>query len=137
MKRNPTSIEVVAGALVDHAGRILLQQRHADRQHGGLWEFPGGKVESGESAVAALIRELHEELGIDLAPDGPERLAAAADPAGGLVITLYTCLDWTGDPRCLDAQTLGWFTPQEMPGLAMPPLDRPLAAALELWLQQR
>ena len=137
MKRNPTSIEVVAGALVDHAGRILLQQRHADRQHGGLWEFPGGKVESGETAVAALIRELDEELGIDLAADGPQRLTAAADPASGLVIILYTCLEWTGDPRCLDAQALGWFTPGEMARLAMPPLDRPLAAALEQWLQRR
>ena len=137
MKRNPTSIEVVAGALVDHAGRILLQQRHADRQHGGLWEFPGGKVESGESAVAALRRELNEELGIELAADVPQRLSAAADPTGAIVITLYTCLEWAGEPRCLDAQALGWFKPQEMPGLAMPPLDRPLAAALQQWLQQR
>ena len=137
MKRNPTSIEVAAGALVDGAGRILLQQRRADRQHGGLWEFPGGKVESGESAVDALIRELNEELGIDLAADALERLAAAADPSGGLVITLYTCLEWTGEPRCLDAQALGWFAPEELAGLAMPPLDLPLAAALELWLQQR
>ncbi len=137
MKRNPTAIEVVAVALIDGAERILLQKRRADRQHGGLWEFPGGKVEAGESALSALIREIDEELGIVLAPDHLSRLAEAADLGGGLVISLYTCLAWQGEPRCLDAAAIGWFAPHELHALAMPPLDRPLAAALEKWLQGR
>jgi len=137
MKRNPTAIEVVAVALIDGAGRILLQKRRADRQHGGLWEFPGGKVEARESALSALIREIDEELGIVLEPDQPTWLAEAADAGGGLVISLYTCLAWQGEPRCHDAAAIGWFAPHELHTLAMPPLDRPLAAALEEWLQER
>ena len=137
MKRNPTAIEVVAVALVDRAGRILLQKRRAERQHGGLWEFPGGKVEAGESELSALIREIDEELGIVVAPDHLSSLATAADPGGALVISLYTCLAWQGEPRCLDAAAIGWFAPHELHALAMPPLDRPLAAALDEWLQER
>lgn len=137
MKRNPTAIEVVAVALIDGKRRILLQRRHLDRQHGGLWEFPGGKVETGETALHALIREIDEELGIRLDADRLMWLGDATDPARGLVIALYTCLDWEGEPRCLDAAEIGWFTPQEMRALAMPPLDVPLAAALEEWLRGR
>ena len=137
MKRNPTAIEVVAVALVDRAGRILLQKRRAERQHGGLWEFPGGKVEAGESELSALIREIDEELGIVVAPDHLSSLATATDPGGALVISLYTCLAWQGEPRCLDAAAIGWFAPHELHALAMPPLDRPLAAALDEWLQER
>ena len=136
MKRNPTSIEVVAGALVDPTGRILLQQRRADRQHGGLWEFPGGKLEAGETAVSGLIREIEEELGIVLTADGLVRLDEAEDPENGIVITLYTCRSWVGEPRCLDAETIGWFVPAQIADLALPPLDRPLAAALEQWLRK-
>ena len=135
MKRNPTAIEVVAVALIDPQGRFLLQRRRADRQHGGLWEFPGGKVEAGESALSALIREIDEELGIGLDPDQPCFLASVADPDDGLVISLYTCRIWQGTPRCLDAAAIGWFLPHELTALAMPPLDRPLAAALEEWLR--
>jgi 8-oxo-dGTP diphosphatase len=137
MKRNPTAIEVVAVALIDWDGRILLQKRRAERQHGGLWEFPGGKVEAGESALFALIREIDEELGVVVTPDHLSHLAAAADPDGALVISLYTCLTWHGEPRCLDAAAIGWFAPHELHALAMPPLDRPLAAALDEWLQGR
>ena len=137
MKRNPTAMKVVAVALVDGAGRTLLQKRRADRQHGGLWEFPGGKVEAAESALTALIREIDEELGIVAAPDHLSYLAEAADPDGALVISLYTCLAWQGEPRCLDAATIGWFAPCELHALAKPPLDLPLAAALEHWLQGR
>ena len=137
MKRIPTSIEVVAVALVDQGRQVLMQRRRADRQHGGLWEFPGGKLEAGETAVSGLIREIEEELGIALKADVLVRLDQAEDPESGIVITLYTCLEWAGEPHCLDAEQMAWFAPGEMAGLAMPPLDLPLAAALEQWLQQR
>ena len=135
MKRIPTMLEVVAVALVDRDGRVLLQQRCAKRQHGGLWEFPGGKLEAGETAVFALIREIEEELGITLAVDELAWLDQAADPVNGLVIALYTCRRWAGEPRCLDAAAIGWFTLQEIAALPLPPLDRPLAEALEQWLR--
>ena len=127
-------IEVVAAALIDRDERILLQQRRADRQHGGLWEFPGGKVEPRETAVSGLIREIEEELGIAVAQDGLVWLAQAEDPATGLVISLYTCRSWSGAPQCLDAAAIGWFNPDDFAQLPMPPLDVPLAAALKTML---
>ena len=129
-------IEVVAVALIDEVGRALLQQRRADRQHGGLWEFPGGKVEARETAIAALIREIEEELGITLEQRDLAWLARAEDAAAGLVINLYTCRRWTGEPQCLDAAAIGWFTPGDMLALPMPPLDLPLAEALMGMLQK-
>jgi 8-oxo-dGTP diphosphatase len=136
MKRIPTSIEVVAVALIDQSQRVLLQLRRADRQHGGLWEFPGGKLEARESAVSGLIREIEEELGIALTADELFRLDQAEDPESGIVITLYTCRSWVGEPRCLDAAAIDWFAPAQIAALALPPLDRPLAAALEQWLRK-
>jgi 8-oxo-dGTP diphosphatase len=136
MKRIPTSIAVVAVALIDQNHRVLLQRRHACRQHGGLWEFPGGKLEAGETAVSALVREIDEELGIALTADELIRLDQAEDPENGIVITLYTCRSWAGEPRCLDAEAIEWFAPDKIANLALPPLDRPLAAALEQWLRK-
>jgi len=127
-------IEVVAVALIDRDGRILLQQRRADRQHGGLWEFPGGKVEPRETEVSALIREVEEELGIAVEPDSLVWLTQAEDPASGLVISLYTCRSWSGAPQCLDAAAIAWFSPDCFMQLPMPPLDVPLAAALKTML---
>ena len=129
-------LEVVAAALIDDGGRILLQQRRPERQHGGLWEFPGGKVEPRETAIAALIREIDEELGVGLEATDLTWLAREEDAAAGLVISLYTCSRWTGAPHCLDAAGIGWFAPGEMMALPMPPLDRPLATALKTMLQK-
>ena len=129
-------LEVVAAALIDDDGRILLQQRRPERQHGGLWEFPGGKVEPRETAIAALIREIDEELGVGLEATDLTWLARAEDAAAGLVISLYTCCRWHGAPHCLDAAVIGWFAPGEMMALPMPPLDRPLATALKAMLQK-
>ena len=126
----PTMRQVAAAALIDPAGRALLQVRAAGRQHAGLWEFPGGKVESGETLEIALVRELAEELAIAVDPADLQLLTSAADPAAGIVIFLYTCRRWRGEPVCLDAETLGWFAPANFVQLAMPPLDRPLATAL-------
>ena len=136
MKRIPTMLEVVAVALTDVDGRTLLQRRRADRQHGGLWEFPGGKVEAQETAIAALIREVDEELGVRLDPADLTWLAQAEDAAAGLVISLYTCRCWQGAVQCLDAEAIGWFAPHELGALPMPPLDVPLAKALKAMLEK-
>ena len=130
MQKIPTMIEVAAVALIDENARVLLQQRCPDRQHGGLWEFPGGKLEAGETLVCGLLREVEEELGLVLDPADLSYLAAAADPAAGIVITLYTCRRWPGSPRCLDAAQLGWFAAADLAQLPMPPLDVPLATAV-------
>lgn len=124
-------LEVVALALIDQSGRVLMQQRNPDRQHGGLWEFPGGKLEAGETAVLGLLREIDEELGLVLAEPDLNWLAEAKDPDAGIVINLYTCRRWLGAPRCLDAQEIGWFASSELDQVAMPPLDRPLAEAVK------
>ncbi len=132
----PTSIEVVAGALIGSDGRILMQKRRLGGTHGGLWEFPGGKIESAESPECALVRELHEELGITIGIHGLEYAGSSKSLAGsesidsGLVIHLYICRSWRGEPHCLEAQAIAWFETSDIPALAMPPLDYPLAEAL-------
>lgn len=126
----PTIVPVVAVALLRKDGCVLMQQRPFGKAHGGLWEFPGGKVEAGETVESALIREISEELGIGLAADAlrPLTFAAAADEA--FVILLYTCRCWTGEPQCLEGEAIGWFSPADLQDLPMPPLDVPLAEAL-------
>ncbi len=130
MQKNPTLIPVVAAALLDGNGRVLMQQRKLSKQHGGLWEFPGGKVEPDETLDAALVRELREELDVVIDPLAIEPLAFAARPGEPVVVMLYTCRAWQGEPQCLDAEAIGWFQPDELKALPMPPLDVPLAAAL-------
>lgn len=136
MKNNPTVITVVAAALIRADGRILMQRRAAATDHGGLWEFPGGKVDPGEGQEEALVRELAEELGISVDAHAlrPVALAGQADheagPKGRVVIQLYTCNAWRGEPHCLVGDGLGWFPPQAIPALDMPPLDYPLAEML-------
>ena len=119
---------VVAGALRRPDGRWLMHRRPSHKQHGGLWEFPGGKVEVGETSVNALIRELREELGIDLS--GFEVTPAAfaetrvGDGRDGTVILLYTIAAWPGEPAALEeGAELDWFTPEEICALERPPLD--------------
>lgn len=136
MKNSPTLMVVVAVALVRSDGRILMQRRRPEKQHGGLWEFPGGKVESGETPENALIREIEEELAVRLNRQALAPLTFASAPredAGGpIVILLYTCSEWTGDPQALDADALDWYLPSELSALSMPPLDVVLARALKL-----
>lgn len=131
---------IVAAALVDGDGRVLVQQRAADRPMAGLWEFPGGKIEAGETAESALVRELAEELGIAtetscLAPAGfgtaPRENAHEADGRGQLVLLLYVCRKWQGIPRALDAAALRWVRPHLLHDLPMPPADIPLIGLLD------
>ena len=125
---------VVAGAMRDSAGRWLLQKRPLGKRHAGLWEFPGGKVEPGETPLQALVRELNEELTITVVPLGHERIGqAAADPGEGepaIVITLYKIDTWEGTPRPGPGAKLGWFTPREIAALPLPQLDSQLATQL-------
>ena len=132
MEKKPTLI-VAAAALVDADGRVLLQQRAAGRQMAGLWEFPGGKVEPGETPEEALIRELREELGIetDQACIAPAAFASAPLGDRRLLLLLYICRKWRGNPAPLDAAALQWVRPNRMFGLAMPPADIPLIGLLD------
>jgi 8-oxo-dGTP diphosphatase len=127
-------LAVVAGALYREDGRWLMHQRPPGKHHAGLWEFPGGKVEPYEIPPKALIRELHEELGIRC---DPATLAtagfaetSASDAGQQIVILLYTITGWSGEPAALEGGAVGWFTPAEACSLPMPPLDVILARQL-------
>jgi 8-oxo-dGTP diphosphatase len=119
---------VVAVALVDADGRVLVSERPAGKQLAGLWEFPGGKVEPGERPEATLIRELAEELGIRVEEPclAPLTFASHAYPDFHLLMPLYVCRRWTGTPRPLEGQALKWVRPRALRDLAMPPADAPL-----------
>lgn len=122
---------VVAAALIDAGGRVLMARRPAGKQHAGLWEFPGGKVEAGEVPTAALVRELREELGIEVDPVALEAVAFSESPGPRhLVLLLYRCRAWQGEPRAIDAAEIRWVAMEELAALDMPPADRPLATAL-------
>ena len=123
---------VVAAALVDADGRVLLAQRPEGRKMAGLWEFPGGKVGAGETPEAALIRELDEELGIDTRESclAPFTFASHEYEDFRLLMPLYVCRVWRGTPRAKEGQTLAWVRPRRMADYPMPPADIPLVAML-------
>lgn len=126
-------IIVAAGALTDQSGRILVQLRPKGPVLPGLWEFPGGKCEPGETAEAALVRELREELGvtIDLRDIQPLSFATTETASGQpLLLLLFTVSCWEGTPRALHAEAIAWHAPHELLSLAMPAADVPLVAAL-------
>lgn len=124
---------VVAAALVDMEGRVLVQQRPPGKPMAGLWEFPGGKVEAGERPEAALIRELHEELGIDVEAACLAPACFASEPLGErhLLLLLYALRKWKGVPEARHASALKWVKPLELHRLEMPPADKPLIGLLE------
>ena len=119
---------VAAVALVDADGRVLLSQRPAAKQLGGLWEFPGGKVEPGERPEAALIRELKEELAIDVTESCLAPLTFASHPYEDfhLLMPLYVCRRWTGMVRGAEGQQIAWVMPRKLRDYPMPPADVPL-----------
>ena len=124
---------VVAAALVDRDGRLLVQQRPDGGAMAGLWEFPGGKLEPGETPEQALIRELAEELAIDVEEACLAPACFASDRIGDrhLLLLLYVCRKWRGTPVARHASALRWVRPVELHGLAMPPADKPLIGLLE------
>jgi 8-oxo-dGTP diphosphatase len=124
---------VVAAALIDGDGRVLVQQRPPDKPMAGLWEFPGGKVDPGETPEAALRRELDEELGltIDQSCLAPAVFASEALGDRHLILLLYVLRKWPGVPEARHATALKWLRPVALHGLAMPPADRPLIGLLE------
>ncbi len=133
MENFPTWQPVVALALFDEKGRVLLQQRPLKKHHGGLWEFPGGKVEPREKPRDALIREIAEELSIMLDPGELTPVGLADDPGDhGTVLLLYNSRQEAGEIIAREGQEWGWFTLQEAALLALAPMDRHLLTQLPL-----
>ncbi len=124
---------VVACALVDVDGRVLVAQRPPGRSMAGLWEFPGGKVRPPETPEAALIRELDEELGIGTHASclAPLTFASHAYPDFHLLMPLFVCRVWQGEPQAREGQALRWLRPRALRELDMPPADLPLIPVLE------
>lgn len=123
---------VVACALVDADRRVLLAQRPEGKKLAGMWEFPGGKVEAGETLEAALIRELHEELGVTTWTSclAPLTFASHTYDDFHLLMPLFVCRRYDGTPRGNEGQALKWVRPRDMRALPMPPADEPLVATL-------
>jgi 8-oxo-dGTP diphosphatase len=123
---------VSAVALVDADGRVLLAQRPQGKPMAGLWEFPGGKVDPGETPETALIRELAEELGIDVAASclAPFTFASHSYPDFHLLMPLYVCRKWSGIPVAREGQRFAWARPARLGDYPMPPADEPLVAML-------
>ena len=125
-------VTVAAAAIVAADDRVLVAQRLPGGSLAGLWEFPGGKIEPGEIPEAALSRELAEELGIAVDPASlaPIGFASHAYPDFHLVMLLFLCRDWTGEPEGLEGQPLRWVAADALPNLPMPPADVPLIEVL-------
>ena len=131
-----TVVLVSAVALIDADGRVLLAQRPAGKSMAGLWEFPGGKVEPGETPEAALIRELHEELGIETWASclAPLTFASHAYADFHLLMPLFACRRWQGTLQPREGQALKWVRVGDLRAYPMPPADLPLFPILRDWL---
>lgn len=127
---------VSAAALVDPDGRVLLAQRPEGKSMAGLWEFPGGKVEEGETPEAALIRELHEELGIETWGSclAPLTFASHSYEDFHLLMPLFICRKWQGQPQSREGQRLKWVRGADLRSYPMPPADIPLIPILRDWI---
>jgi 8-oxo-dGTP diphosphatase len=123
---------VAAAAIFDAQHRVLLAERPAGKSMAGLWEFPGGKVADGETPEAALVRELDEELGITVAPDGllPLTFASHGYPDFHLLMPLFVVGKWQGTPTPREGQQLRWLRPDAIDAATLPPADVPLLAPL-------
>lgn len=132
-KLRPAPLLLVAAvALIDTDGRVLIAQRPEGKPLAGLWEFPGGKVEAGETPESSLVRELAEELGITVKPGClyPVSFASHAYESFHLLMPLFSCRRWAGIPEPREGQTLKWVRPARLSDYPMPPADAPLVAAL-------
>ena len=127
---------VSAVALIDRDGRVLLTQRPKGKAMEGMWEFPGGKIENGETPEAALVRELHEELGIETWDSclAPLTFASHSYDNFHLLMPLYACRKWKGVVWAQEAQNLKWVFPKDFHKYPMPPADVPIISILKDWL---
>lgn len=127
---------VAACALIDKEGRILLTQRPASKSMAGLWEFPGGKIEAGETPETCLIRELHEEIGINVQQSclAPLTFASHTTPDFHLLMPLFVCRTWQGIPVGREQQALEWVYAHRLRDYPMPPADAPLIPVLRDWI---
>ena len=123
---------VVACALIDSDNRVLITKRPEGKSLAGLWEFPGGKLEAGETPEDCLIRELREELGVSVKPAclAPLTFASHSYPDFHLLMPLYVCRRYEGIPRGLEGQQIKWVSPKKLRDFPMPPADEPLIPAL-------
>jgi 8-oxo-dGTP diphosphatase len=136
VSKDLTGLTVVAAALVDDQSRVFVQQRPAEKTMGGLWEFPGGKIDPGETPEAALIRELREELLIDtdVACLAPATFSTGMIGERPLLLLLYVCRKWRGLIAPQEASQSRWVPTRDLFALDMPPADRPLVAILDALL---
>jgi len=127
---------VVACALIDSQGRVLLGERPQGKNFAGLWEFPGGKVEIGETPEQALIRELEEEIGVKVSEADlqPLNFSSHASPDFHLLMPLYLCHSYSGTPQGREGQRLQWVAPEQLEYYPMPQADKPLIAVLQATL---
>ena len=128
----PEILLVAACALVDADGKVLIAQRPPGRSMAGLWEFPGGKIQEGETPEACLIRELDEELGINTVESclAPLSFASHSYETFHLLMPLYVCRIWHGTPTAKEGQSLRWVRPRQLFDMPMPPADLPLIGPL-------
>jgi len=138
-ERNRHLLIVVACALLNADNHILLAERPVGKNLAGLWEFPGGKLETGETPEAALIRELHEELGLRVEEKHLEPFYFASHPHADfhLLMPLYLCRYFQGTPQGCEGQRLAWVSPQNLGNYPMPPADPPLVRALQKLLAEK
>jgi mutator protein MutT len=125
-------VHVVAAAVIDTTGRVLIAQRPAGTHLAGGWEFPGGKLEPGEERLAGLARELREELGITIATPRPLIRVHHAYPSREVLLDIWVVARYSGEPRGLDGQVLRWCTQDELAVTELLPADKPIVAALRL-----
>lgn len=130
------TVHVVAVALIDEGGRVLLAQRPEGKQLAGMWEFPGGKIEPDENPDVALRREIEEELSVKLCENcfTPLTFVSHQYESFHLLMLLYVARKWEGIPQSNEGQALTWKRPKDMRALPMPPADLPLVAVLEEYL---
>jgi mutator protein MutT len=125
-------IHVVAAAVIDATGRVLIAQRPVGKHLAGGWEFPGGKLEPGEDRLAGLVRELREELGITVASPRPLIRVRHAYPSREVLLDIWVVRHYRGEPQGLDGQALRWCTQDELATAELLPADKPIVAALRL-----